>query len=128
MALASTRSVLEAEEDRLKLENGHETSVYGLAVSEGVFWSGGFIGVFLIRDDFVLLTFLFIVSADKSARRWDSDNAFKQDLRLEHPDFVRSIAVNPATGMVFTGCRDEEIRCWDSTVSTRALERWSCPL
>lgn len=38
--LKNERMIMESEEDRLKLENGHETSVYGLAVHEGVFWSG----------------------------------------------------------------------------------------
>lgn len=42
-------------------------------------------------------------------------------MRLEHPDFVRCIAIHPVTGTIFTGCRDEEIRCWDSTVSLKLV-------
>ncbi|KAI9002576.1 WD40-repeat-containing domain protein [Hyaloraphidium curvatum] len=99
--LASDRAVLDSEDDRLHLQGGHETSVYGLAVLEGHFWS---------------------VSADKSARRWDSDSGFAQDLRLEHPDFVRCIAVHPTLPMVFTGCRDEEIRCWDTQTGDLVAE------
>ena len=32
-----------------------------------------------------------------------------------HPDFVKSITVLPS-GHVVTGCRDENIRVWDSAV------------
>lgn len=38
--LNSDRSILDAEEDRIQIQNGHDTSVYGLAVVEGAVWSG----------------------------------------------------------------------------------------
>ena len=37
-------------------------------------------------------------------------------MKLEHPDFVKSVAVLP-NGYVATGCRDENIRIWNPAVN-----------
>ncbi|TPX39471.1 hypothetical protein SeLEV6574_g07184 [Synchytrium endobioticum] len=70
---------------------GHLTSVYKLAMSEeGDLWSA---------------------SADKTLKRWDL-NTELEDTSLEHPDFVKAVAVSGR--YVFTGCRDENVRVWDT--------------
>ncbi|KAJ3001546.1 hypothetical protein HKX48_002814 [Thoreauomyces humboldtii] len=72
---------------------GHLTSVYVLALSDGCLWSA---------------------SADKTAQRWDLETNLPEDkTKLEHPDFVRSLAVFPNGGYVVTGGRDENVRIWD---------------
>ncbi|KAI8923454.1 WD40-repeat-containing domain protein [Entophlyctis helioformis] len=73
---------------------GHETSVYGLALSadECELWS---------------------VSADKSAKRWDLETN-TQVTTFVHPDFAKSIQIIGETGLIATGCRDENIRIWNA--------------
>eukprot|EP00842_Homolaphlyctis_polyrhiza_P005909 jgi/Hompol1/6319/HPOL_001078-RA len=77
----------------LAVMDGHETSVYGLALSpdESELWS---------------------VSADKTAKQWDLETN-QVILSLEHPDFVKSILVVGESGLVATGCRDENMRLWN---------------
>lgn len=60
---------------------------------------------------------LFSVSADKTLCRWDLETC-KCDLKLEHPDYVVSLVITP-NGLIATGCRDENIRLWDPSVSCR---------
>ncbi|KAJ3333886.1 hypothetical protein HDU76_001802 [Blyttiomyces sp. JEL0837] len=76
---------------------GHLTSVYGLLLGDGELWS---------------------VSADKTAKRWSIENG-KHDITLEHPDFVKSVALFGP--YVITGSRDENIRVWD--ISTEKCVR-----
>jgi len=40
--------------------------------------------------------------------KWESTDTFT------HPDWVRCIAHDPATGLLVTGCRDEDVRVWDT--------------
>lgn len=40
---------------------------------------------------------------------WTSTDTFT------HPDWVRAISHDPETGLVVTGCRDEEVRVWDTS-------------
>ncbi|KAJ5731863.1 hypothetical protein N7493_003344 [Penicillium malachiteum] len=70
----------------------HETSVYKLFFDQdGDLWT---------------------VSADKTAKCLVRADGWKPNLTLEHPDFVRDIAVFEAGGWVITACRDEEVRVW----------------
>ncbi|KAG0039373.1 hypothetical protein BGZ82_008473 [Podila clonocystis] len=66
----------------------HATTVYKVLVDSNEIWS---------------------VSADKTAQRLDLETK-KADTRLEHPDFVKSIAL--AGPYVMTGGRQESIRVW----------------
>ncbi|KAG0356767.1 WD40-repeat-containing domain protein [Gamsiella multidivaricata] len=66
----------------------HETTVYKVIVAGVEIWS---------------------TSADKTARRLDLETK-KVDMRLEHPDFVKSIAL--AGPYVITGGRQETVRVW----------------
>jgi WD40 repeat protein len=74
---------------------GHETSIYS---------------IYLTSDE----SALWSCSADKTARRWDLET-MKQDMKLVHPDYVKSATVLP-NGIIATGCRDEHIRLWDPSV------------
>ncbi|EEP81108.1 hypothetical protein UREG_05950 [Uncinocarpus reesii 1704] len=66
----------------------HETSVYKLLFDEdGDLWTA---------------------SADKTAKCLARENGWKSELSMEHPDFVRDVAVHEAGGWVVTACRDEE--------------------
>ena len=56
---------------------------------------------------------LWSFSADKTARKWDLETQ-KCELKLEHPDYVKSLTVL-GNGWIATGCRDEHIRLWDPT-------------
>jgi WD40 repeat protein len=71
----------------------HETSVYKLAFDfDGDLWTA---------------------SADKTAKHLVREGGWKVDTTLEHPDFVRDIAVHERSGWVVTACRDEEVRVWN---------------
>lgn len=41
--------------------------------------------------------------------RWESTDTFL------HPDWVRCIAHDPDSGLLVTGCRDEDVRVWDTS-------------
>jgi WD40 repeat protein len=71
---------------------GHETSIYALVLGP----SG---------------TDLWSASEDKTARCWDLETG-KVDTVLEHPDYVRAVAVSSENRYVVTGCRDERVRVW----------------
>ncbi|KAL1969331.1 hypothetical protein VTN77DRAFT_9523 [Rasamsonia byssochlamydoides] len=71
----------------------HETSVYKLFFdADGDLWTA---------------------SADKTAKCLERENGWKPNLVLEHPDFVRDVAVYEQGGLVVTACRDEEVRVWN---------------
>lgn len=75
----------------------HETSVYKLHFDEdGDLWTA---------------------SADKTAKCLSREAEWKPDMSLEHPDFVRDVAIHEAGGWVVTACRDEEVRIWNRAVS-----------
>ncbi|KAJ3098108.1 hypothetical protein HDU96_000148 [Phlyctochytrium bullatum] len=89
------KSSAEGGERKVKVEGGdtfanHLTSVYGIVPAEEDLWS---------------------VSADKTAKRWNMVTG-KNDMTLEHPDFVKCVAV--AGPYIVTGGRDENIRVWDA--------------
>ena len=70
----------------------HDTSIYALTFdADGDMWTA---------------------SADKTAKCLSRNNAFKADTTLQHPDFVRSIAIYESGGLVVTACRDENVRIW----------------
>jgi WD40 repeat protein len=72
----------------------HETSIFGLVVtSSGDLWTA---------------------SADRSAKCLSRERKFAADTTLQHPDYVRCVAVSERQGVVVTGCRDEQVRVWDS--------------
>ncbi|KAK5120105.1 hypothetical protein LTR85_006586 [Meristemomyces frigidus] len=72
---------------------GHDTSVYRLRFdSEGDLWTA---------------------SADKTAKHLVRSRDWEADTVLQHPDFVRDVAVAEQSGLVATACRDEEVRVWD---------------
>ena len=71
----------------------HETSIYDLSVdADGDLWTA---------------------SADKTAKCLSRSNGFKADTILQHPDFVRSLAVYESGGLIVTACRDEHVRVWE---------------
>lgn len=77
----------------------HETSVYKLFFDEdGDLWTA---------------------SADKTAKCLARESNWKTNMTLEHPDFVRDVAVHERSGYVVTACRDEEVRVWNRGVSFR---------
>ena len=59
---------------------------------------------------------LWTASADKTAKCLVRDDAWKANLTLEHPDFVRDVVVHEQGGWVITACRDEEVRVWNRSV------------
>lgn len=70
----------------------HETSIYALSFdADGDLWTA---------------------SADKTAKCLSRNDGFKADTVLQHPDFVRGVAIHEAGGSVVTACRDENIRVW----------------
>lgn len=72
----------------------HETSIYKLCFdSEGDLWTA---------------------SADKTAKHLVRSRGWEADTVLQHPDFVRDIAVAEQQGVAVTACRDEEVRIWDA--------------
>lgn len=72
---------------------GHDTSIYCVRVWEDDLWTA---------------------SADKTARRWNITTGVS-DMKLEHPDRVKSIAL--AGPYVVTGSSDDDIRVWDVGVT-----------
>lgn len=75
----------------------HETSVYKLFFdADGDLWTA---------------------SADKTAKCLSREANWQADMTLDHPDFVRDVAVCEQGGWVVTGCRDEEVRVWNRAVS-----------
>ncbi|KAI8969192.1 WD40-repeat-containing domain protein [Mycotypha africana] len=68
---------------------GHDTSIYCIRVWEEDLWTA---------------------SADKTVRRFNI-NTGKEDMLLEHPDRVKSIAL--AGPYIVTGASDDNIRVWD---------------
>ena len=91
--------------------NVHETSVFALHFdSDGDLWTA---------------------SADKTAKHLsravskddgltaiaDPQSEWEIDTTLSHPDFVRAIVSHPTLGWVITGCRDEEVRVWNTATS-----------
>lgn len=80
----------------------HETSVYKLFFDEdGDLWTA---------------------SADKTAKCLSRESNWKTNMVLEHPDFVRDVAVHERGGWVVTACRDEEVRLWNRAVSSEISE------
>lgn len=77
--------------------NGHLSSVYSLAIVDNVLYS---------------------CSADKTAKRWNLDTC-KVEASYEHPDFVKCSAVQ--NQYLFTGCRDESIRVFDTNTNKLVL-------
>lgn len=71
----------------------HETSIYALTFdTDGDLWTA---------------------SADKTAKCLSRANNFKADTTLQHPDYVRAIAIYETGGLVVTVCRDENVRVWE---------------
>lgn len=71
----------------------HDTSVYKLCFdSDGDLWTA---------------------SADKTAKHLVRSREWEADTVLQHPDFVRDVAVAERLGVVATACRDEGVRVWD---------------
>ena len=58
---------------------------------------------------------LWTASSDKTATRLVRSRGWEADTVLEHPDFVRDICLDEATGYIVTACRDEGVRVWDPT-------------
>jgi len=56
---------------------------------------------------------LWTASADKTAKCLSRIRAWGEDLALDHPDFVRDVALDEDGGWVITACRDEHVRVWD---------------
>lgn len=79
----------------------HETGIYGMFFDEdGDLWTA---------------------SADKTAKCLVREAGWKAETSLEHPDFVRDVAVHEQGGWVVTACRDEEVRVWNRGVSCIAF-------
>ncbi|KAL9094154.1 MAG: hypothetical protein Q9165_003569 [Trypethelium subeluteriae] len=76
----------------------HETSVnrifFPLSDTSGDFWTA---------------------SSDKTAKHIVRSRGWEADTVLDHPDFVRDICYDEASGYVVTACRDEGVRVWDPT-------------
>ena len=77
----------------------HETSIYALA----------------FESDPDSSYDLWTASADKTAKCLSRLNHWAADTELQHPDFVKDIAIDERTGRVITACRDEEVRLWDKS-------------
>ena len=58
---------------------------------------------------------LWTASSDKTAAHLVRSRGWEADTVLEHPDFVRDICYDDASGYVVTACRDEGVRVWDPT-------------
>ena len=86
--------------DKLTLSEAiiaHETGIYGAFFDEdGDLWTA---------------------SADKTVKCLVRANQWKAETSLDHPDFVRDVAVHEQGGWVVTACRDEEVRVWDRAVN-----------
>lgn len=71
---------------------------------------------------------MWTASADTTARRIDVRDGVKKDgarsdTVLKHPDYVNDVVMEPRGRWVVTGCRDEEVRVWDISVSFSGLRR-----
>lgn len=74
----------------------HDTSVYKLLFdSDGDLWTA---------------------SADKSTKCLVREDGWKENLALQHPDFVKDVVLYEQGGWVITACRDEEVRVWNRSV------------
>ncbi|KAF7714087.1 Uncharacterized protein PECH_001968 [Penicillium ucsense] len=56
---------------------------------------------------------LWTASADRTAKCLVRADGWKDNLSLEHPDFVRDVLIYEDGGLVITACRDEEVRVWN---------------
>ncbi|PWY73091.1 WD repeat protein [Aspergillus sclerotioniger CBS 115572] len=56
---------------------------------------------------------LWTASADKTSKCLVREDAWKPNLTLAHPDYVRDVVVHEQGGWVVTACRDEEVRVWN---------------
>lgn len=75
----------------------HETSVYRVRFdADGDLWTG---------------------SADGTVKGVRRESGWRAECVLAHGDFVRDVVVDERGGWVVSGCRDEEVRVWDRTVS-----------
>ncbi|KAK3081447.1 hypothetical protein LTS18_006610 [Coniosporium uncinatum] len=98
------------------ISDAHETSINALHLSTT--WS----------DDKQQVDHLWTASTDKTAKCLEMTyspglskeddgvgdyKAHKVSQTLQHPSYVRAIAVDTENGLVITGCEDEEIRVWD---------------
>ncbi|KAF2229912.1 WD40 repeat-like protein [Viridothelium virens] len=76
----------------------HETSVnrlfFPLSDASGDFWTA---------------------SSDKTAKHIVRSRGWEADTVLDHPDFVRDVCYDEASGYIVTACRDEGVRVWDPT-------------
>jgi WD40 repeat protein len=77
----------------------HETSIYALRFERSS------------DSDFDLWT----ASADKTAKCLSRHRNFTPDTVFRHPDFVRDVVIDEASGYVITACRDEEVRVWEKS-------------
>lgn len=59
---------------------------------------------------------LWTASADKSTKCLVREDGWKANMTLQHPDFVKDVAVHEQGGWVITACRDEEVRVWNRSV------------
>ncbi|RJE22985.1 WD repeat protein [Aspergillus sclerotialis] len=56
---------------------------------------------------------LWTASADKTTKCLVREDGWKANMTLQHPDFVKDVAVHEQGGWVITACRDEEVRVWN---------------
>lgn len=90
-----------AQSDTQQVLLVHDTSVYKLLFdADGDLWTA---------------------SADKTAKCLVRDDAWKPNLTLKHPDFVRDVVVHEQGGWVITACRDEEVRVWNRSVRVQQI-------
>ncbi|KAI0236563.1 hypothetical protein L0F63_002735 [Massospora cicadina] len=71
--------------------DSHLTTVYRLFITAEDIWSA---------------------SADKTVRRFDQVTG-REDVKLDHPDQVRSLCITPDLRYAVTGCSDEKVRVFD---------------
>lgn len=64
---------------------------------------------------------LWTASADKTAKCLVREDAWKPNMVLQHPDFVRDVVVHEQGGWVITACRDEQVRVWKRSVRADIL-------
>lgn len=90
ISLANSHELAESIETPIL---AHDTSVYKLCFDgDGDLWTA---------------------SADKTAKHLSRSREWEADTMLQHPDFVRDVALNERLGVVATACRDEQVRVWD---------------
>lgn len=66
---------------------------------------------------------LWTASADKTTKCLVREDAWKPNLTLTHPDFVRDVVVYEQGGWIVTACRDEEVRVWNRSVGDQSPYR-----